>query len=423
MGIARDLVQSIQQMIDSAINKAPFDRTRKARVVGASEDGGYDILLDGNTYSNIKTLNKTQLAPDNIVKVLIPENQATNMVIIDSVVQSWNNIIDKPTEFNPPIASNSVLGGIKVGSGLTIDANGVLSASGGGAINWDDINNKPSTFPPPIASSSTLGGVKVGSGLSIDANGVLSASGTSTITWDNVTNKPSTFPPPTASSSVLGGVKVGTGLSINTSGVLSVSADIGVKWNNISDKPTTFPPSTHSHSVNDITGKLPLSKGGTGSDTGLANAPKYAIIRKDGSGDYLYYTATANGAFYATAANGAPKFGTLPIAQGGTGATSASGARNGLGVSEKSGCITIGSYKIQWGSVNVTLSGTTEKSATVTFTEKFGSTPNAVAGYNGGTPVDLIHTGSITTSGMTVYCRGTSSTASGTRAINWIAIG
>lgn len=58
----------------------------------------------------------------------------------------------------------------------------------------------------PVASSSVLGGVKVGDGLSITSDGALSA---------NVKNIP------TATSSVLGGIKVGSGLSITTAGVLS----------------------------------------------------------------------------------------------------------------------------------------------------------------------------------------------------------
>jgi len=65
-----------------------------------------------------------------------------------------------------PVASSSKLGGVKVGSGLSITDNGVLSASGGG-----------SGYTLPVASSSTLGGVKIGSGLSITENGVLSATG------------------------------------------------------------------------------------------------------------------------------------------------------------------------------------------------------------------------------------------------------
>ena len=95
-------------------------------------------------------------------------------------------------EYTLPIASAETLGGVKVGSGLSINSEtGVLSASG-----------------LPIASAETLGGVKVGSGLSINSEtGELSA---------NV------YTLPTASAETLGGVKVGSGLSIND-GVLSAS--------------------------------------------------------------------------------------------------------------------------------------------------------------------------------------------------------
>lgn len=89
---------------------------------------------------------------------------------------------------------------------------------------------------------------------------------------------------------------------------------------------------SHNHSAGDITsGTLPFERGGTGASTALVNAPINAIIRKPTDGNYLYYTATNNGALYATSANGLPKFGTLPIAQGGTGATNASAALSKLG--------------------------------------------------------------------------------------------
>ncbi len=60
-----------------------------------------------------------------------------------------------------PTASADTLGGVKVGSNLSI-ADGVLSA--------------PAPYSLPTASDETLGGVKVGSGLSIE-DGVLSVSG------------------------------------------------------------------------------------------------------------------------------------------------------------------------------------------------------------------------------------------------------
>ena len=96
--------------------------------------------------------------------------------------------------------------------------------------NSEDYGGGGSTYELPTASADTLGGVKVGTGLSIE-DGVLSN--------DNAT--PYTLP--TASADTLGGVKVGTGLSIED-GVLSNDnatpysppnystneVDTGVKW-------------------------------------------------------------------------------------------------------------------------------------------------------------------------------------------------
>lgn len=61
--------------------------------------------------------------------------------------------------------------------------------------NYNDLTNKPSIpseYVLPEASSTTLGGVKVGTGLSI-TNGVLSATGggvADSVDWSNVQNKP-----------------------------------------------------------------------------------------------------------------------------------------------------------------------------------------------------------------------------------------
>jgi len=144
---------------------------------------------------------------------------------------SYSDLTGLPTAYSLPTASSSVLGGVKVGTGLSIDVNGILSSS-------------ITQYSLPTASSSVLGGVKVGTGLSIDVNGILSSSitqyslptaststlggvkvdGTTiTINASGVISGSSSYTLPTASSSALGGVKVGTGLSIDVNGILSSS--------------------------------------------------------------------------------------------------------------------------------------------------------------------------------------------------------
>lgn len=61
---------------------------------------------------------------------------------------SYNDLSNKPSIPEPyelPVASATALGGVKVGSGLSI-TNGVLSATGGGvadSVEWDKVQNKP----------------------------------------------------------------------------------------------------------------------------------------------------------------------------------------------------------------------------------------------------------------------------------------
>lgn len=82
-----------------------------------------------------------------------------------------------------PPATSVRLGGVMIGSGISVDVNGVISAS---------------ELAP--ATSERLGGVKIGSGVNVSEDGTLSVT-------------PYTLP--VASSDTLGGIKVGTGLELN----------------------------------------------------------------------------------------------------------------------------------------------------------------------------------------------------------------
>ena len=66
---------------------------------------------------------------------------------------------------------------------------------------------------------------------------------------------------------------------------------------------------------------LPLESGGMGKD--FSTMPASAILRNSSNDTGLWYTETTNGAYYATADNAVAKFGILPVAQGGTGGTTA----------------------------------------------------------------------------------------------------
>lgn len=131
------------------------------------------------------------------------------------------------------ITSSALNGYVKSVNGTSPDSNGNVTISvGGGSGN----------YTLPTASSSTLGGVKIGSGLTINTSGVVSADVTSsTLTayakttdlsavatsgsYNDLSNKPtipSAYTLPNATSSTLGGVKVGSNISVSN-GIISLA--------------------------------------------------------------------------------------------------------------------------------------------------------------------------------------------------------
>ena len=118
--------------------------------------------------------------------------------LVSKVLAGKGIIVSSPTGevlVTTKPATADEIGGIRIGTGLSIDEDGVVTA------NFSEL---------PKASQTILGGIKVGARLSIDANGVLSAdSGAYTLLK--------------ATSSVLGGIKIGAGLEIDNGGVVSVN--------------------------------------------------------------------------------------------------------------------------------------------------------------------------------------------------------
>lgn len=135
------------------------------------------------------------------------------------------------------ITSSALSGYVKSVNGAAPDSSGnvTISVSGGGSSGGG-------SYTLPTASSSTLGGVKIGSGLTINTGGVVSADVTaSTLTayakttdlsavatsgsYNDLSNKPTipaAYTLPNATSSTLGGIKVGSNISVSN-GTISLA--------------------------------------------------------------------------------------------------------------------------------------------------------------------------------------------------------
>ena len=165
------------------------------------------------------------------------------------------------------------------------EVNGMFNALSVPTKTSDLVNDSGFLTSIPIASATTLGGVKIGSGINVAADGTISAA-VASLDWDNITNRPTdvsywtndagyitsaALPTKTsdltndsnfvsntsyATASTGGVVKVGGGLTI-TNGVLSATgggtAD-SVEWENVLNKPT-FSTVATSGSYNDLIDK------------------------------------------------------------------------------------------------------------------------------------------------------------------------
>ena len=117
-----------------------------------SSGGGGDL---SNYYTKAETDNQIKKSVDKI-KVPTKVSELSNDAGYLTQHQDISNLATKsevsaveskiPAAYELPTASATTLGGVKVGSGLSI-TNGVLSATGGGgvadSIEWDKVQNKP----------------------------------------------------------------------------------------------------------------------------------------------------------------------------------------------------------------------------------------------------------------------------------------
>lgn len=132
-----------EELTEGLAEKQPVgDYALKSEIPDISNLASKDEIPD---ISNLATKSEiptkvSELENDSNFLTTIPEEYVT-----DSELQE---ALDDVT-FTLPIASDSVLGGIKVGAGLAITDAGILSATGGGvadSVNWENVVGRPTNL-------------------------------------------------------------------------------------------------------------------------------------------------------------------------------------------------------------------------------------------------------------------------------------
>lgn len=201
---------------------------------GSIEDGieyeaGTGLKLTNNTFNHINNVSSKNASSQQSKKLNFGDSfnvyeelydSQGHITGINTTTITMPDVPNVGNSYTLPIASSTVLGGVKIGSNLTIGSDGMLAAmnttydvatitSNGlmpklsgqstqylnGAGQWTTIQTG-GNYTLPIASSAVLGGIKVGSGLSISADGTLSTNETDLsnyYTKSEIDNKTSNF--------------------------------------------------------------------------------------------------------------------------------------------------------------------------------------------------------------------------------------
>lgn len=130
---------------------------------------------------------------------------------------------------------------------------------------YNDLTDKPTSYTLPTASATTLGGIKIGSNLTIDGNGVLSAQNS----YVHPSTDGSLHVPATGTSN--------NGKVLKAGNAASTFAWSSVDWSELTNVPSTISYSGHTHVVADITDLgTTLSNYATKSELALAGEVKLA---------------------------------------------------------------------------------------------------------------------------------------------------
>jgi hypothetical protein len=352
-----------------------------------------DAVAVNNSIANINSslITKANTADVN-ASLALKANTASLSTVATS--GSYNDLSNKPTipaAYTLPVASASVLGGVKVGSNLSIDANGVLNATAS--------NNASSiTGTLPVANggtgTTTVAGIK----------SVIGLSSTNVAIGDQAGQ----------TSQAAGGVGVGAGAGANNQGGSAVAIGYVAGYNNQGASSIAIGPNaaqggqgakavavgfaagqngqganavaigTFAGQSGQAANSIAINASGTSTPLNPANAGFYVDpIRNVSTATSLFYDATTKEITYATApptgainlASGVT--GTLPIANGGTGATTAAAALSNLGAAPLAS-------PTFTGTVTTDIINTGALSATSVTAPTYASAPKALS-YTGST--------------------------------------
>jgi hypothetical protein len=103
--MSNSFIESIKTIINQKIENAGYDKTRSGQIVKVNNDNTYSVRIGSWTYPNVITVNDMTYNLYDVVKVVIPCNQPTQMYITSSILS--DNSMGKKVAYATSIAENA----------------------------------------------------------------------------------------------------------------------------------------------------------------------------------------------------------------------------------------------------------------------------------------------------------------------------
>ena len=103
--MSNSFIESIKTMINTKIENAGYDKTRNGQIVKVNNDNTYSVQIGGWTYPNVMTVDDIVYNLYDVVKVVIPCNQPSQMFITSSILS--DNSMGKKVAYATTIAENA----------------------------------------------------------------------------------------------------------------------------------------------------------------------------------------------------------------------------------------------------------------------------------------------------------------------------
>lgn len=83
--IQQEIFTAVREIFNLMISRTRFNYTVEGRVTAVNTGNTYDVIINGDTYSGIHSVQDSVFAVDDVVRILVYNNNSSDMEILSEI--------------------------------------------------------------------------------------------------------------------------------------------------------------------------------------------------------------------------------------------------------------------------------------------------------------------------------------------------